>query len=147
MKVILQRDVARLGKRNSIVTVPDGYALNKLVPQGLALPATPEAIKRLETVKKEVSAHTASTNEAILASLEAIKQAGGVQIAVTSNAQGHLFKAVHEAEIATAMAALGHVVDGACINIPVPIKSLGIHAVEVLVDGRPRPLTVEIISA
>ncbi len=147
MKVILQRDVARLGKRHTIVTVPDGYALNKLVPQGLALPATPEAIKRLETVKKEVTAHKTVVHETIMASLEAVKKAGGVTVSAPSNAQGHLFKAVHESEIVAALKALGHHIDPASLRISEPIKSLGEHTVSVVVGGQPHPLTVIIVSA
>ena len=36
MKVILLRDVAKLGRRFAVVEVPDGFALNQLIPKGMA---------------------------------------------------------------------------------------------------------------
>ena len=49
MKVILLKDVAKIGRRFEIKEVPDGYALNKLIPKNMAQFATPENIKRIET--------------------------------------------------------------------------------------------------
>jgi ribosomal protein L9 len=52
MKVILLRDVAKIGKRFAIVDVPDGYALNKLIPSKDAEPATTNNIKRINQLKE-----------------------------------------------------------------------------------------------
>ena len=47
MKVILLKDVAKIGRRHEVAEVPDGYALNMLIPKGLAKAGTPENIKKL----------------------------------------------------------------------------------------------------
>lgn len=41
MQVILQKDVQGTGKAGEIVKVSDGFARNRLIPQGLAIEATP----------------------------------------------------------------------------------------------------------
>ena len=53
MKVIFLKDVPRVGKRNDIKEVNDGYAVNFLFPRKLAEMATPSAINELEKRKKE----------------------------------------------------------------------------------------------
>jgi len=47
MKVILMTDVKALGRRGAVVNVSDGYALNFLFPQNLAVQATAQAIQRM----------------------------------------------------------------------------------------------------
>ena len=44
MKVILKSDVSKLGKAGELLTVSDGHARNFLIPQGLAIEATPGKI-------------------------------------------------------------------------------------------------------
>ena len=48
MKIILKKDVEKLGFKNEIVSVKDGYARNFLIPKGLAILATESARKILE---------------------------------------------------------------------------------------------------
>ena len=58
MRVILLQDIEKLGKKYDTKEVADGYARNFLIPQGLAKPATEEALIWLET-KKEIEAKKA----------------------------------------------------------------------------------------
>ena len=48
MQILLIRDVAQLGHAGDVKKVADGYARNFLLPRGLAVPATPGAIKQVE---------------------------------------------------------------------------------------------------
>ena len=52
MKVILLKDVENVGKMFEIKTVKNGYARNFLIPEGLAKPATREAVKWVEMQKE-----------------------------------------------------------------------------------------------
>ena len=53
MKVILQKDIIKKGKKNQIVDVAAGYAQNFLFPNDYALPATPQNIKRLKSILEQ----------------------------------------------------------------------------------------------
>ena len=52
MKVILLKDVPRIGRKFDVKDVPDGHALNFLIPRKLALRGTPDAIARIEKERK-----------------------------------------------------------------------------------------------
>ncbi len=53
MEVILKQDMPGLGDRNDIVKVKSGYGRNFLIPQGMAVVATPSAIKAHEEIMKQ----------------------------------------------------------------------------------------------
>ncbi len=59
MKVILTRDLPNLGQVGQVKTVNDGYARNYLIPQGLAMLATPGNMKQIDTLKKTEEKRTA----------------------------------------------------------------------------------------
>lgn len=61
MKVLLIKDVYKLGRAGDIKKVADGYGRNYLIPQGLALPATANSIKLAEAI-----GHKASEKRAVL---------------------------------------------------------------------------------
>lgn len=145
MKVILLRDVARLGKRFSVVEVPDGFALNKLIPQGQAQPATPENLKRVQARNKEVAAHQAADEAGLRAALKALAEQP-VTIMVEANAQGHLFQAVKPEAIARAAAAAGHPIEIGALQIATPIKSLGEHTVGVKAGGVSGSFTINVVN-
>ena len=52
MKVVLRADVDGLGYKGDIVSISDGYAQNKLIPQGLAFKATAGAEKEAEKMRQ-----------------------------------------------------------------------------------------------
>ncbi|MBI5970770.1 MAG: 50S ribosomal protein L9, partial [Deltaproteobacteria bacterium] len=51
MNLILKKDVSNLGRFGAQVRVAEGYARNYLIPQGLAVPVTPAAIKQFAAEK------------------------------------------------------------------------------------------------
>ena len=61
MKVLLKRDVTKLGKAGVVKNVADGYGRNYLIPQGLATLATPGALKQAETLAKAEQKRQAAT--------------------------------------------------------------------------------------
>lgn len=134
MKVILLQDVAKIGKRFSVVEIPDGYALNQLIPKKMAQPATPVNLKKI----LQRQALTAASKEAGKSRFETAKAqliATPITISVEANEQGHLFKAIHEADIAEAAIAAGVAVDKAMFKIQTSIKELGEHTVELVSEG------------
>ncbi len=63
MKVLLIKDVYKLGRAGDVKRVADGYGRNYLVPQGLAVLATPGALKQAEHIRSQANAKRAILNQ------------------------------------------------------------------------------------
>ena len=104
MEIILKQDVINLGYKDDIVTVKNGYANNYLLPQGLAIIATPANKKMLaETLRQR-----AFKEEKIRKDAETLKAAldgKNVRIAAKVGENGQLFGAVNNIQIADALKA------------------------------------------
>lgn len=134
MKVILLKDVPRIGRKLEVKEVPDGHALNYLLPRKLAERATPTAIARLEAEQKNVEAVNASAREGLKKIASALRETPP-SITVDANEQGGLFRAVHASDVALALKALGHSFPEENILIDTPIKALGNHQITLSVGG------------
>lgn len=131
MKVILTQDVPKVGKRFDVKEVSSGYALNLLIPQGRAITATADALKRVEIEKKKADGER-MVQEELLA--KNIKDLESVTLTVTgkANAKGNLFAGLHTEEIAAELQKqAGLSVSPSFIQIEHPIKEVGEHAIEV----------------
>ncbi len=143
MKVILLQDVAKLGRRHSVVEVPDGRALNQLMPRKLAVPATPENLKRIEAQ----FAHDATTAKAAESRfIAACKQLKDVTllVTVTANKEGHLFQAVKPSEVVAAAGVQGVVLEDSEVSFAAPIKMTGEHTVTLVHGDHHTPLSIEV---
>jgi large subunit ribosomal protein L9 len=129
MKVILLRDVARIGRRYEVKEVPSGHALNFLIPRKLVEPATPENLKRVEAQRKKQETTVVLEAEHFDEALEKLKELK-VSITAEANEQGHLFKGVKVEDIARALQSEGLQVDVRHINLPHPLKAVGPHEIE-----------------
>ena len=63
MKVMLIKDVYKLGRAGDVKKVADGYGRNFLVPQGLAVLATPGALKQVERIRAQAEIRRTAQNE------------------------------------------------------------------------------------
>lgn len=129
MKVILLQDIARIGKRFEIKNVPDGHALNFLIPKKLAEPATSENVKRLEKQQARVQESATATTQAFTEMLERIT-GQKIIMPVEANEQGHLFSGVKAEDIAAHLSHEYGQVPTEHVHIAVPLKELGDHQVE-----------------
>ncbi len=143
MKVILMRDVAKLGKRFSIAEVPDGYALNKLIPSGMAQAATAENVKKITSQKEKQTANKISEVSEFIEAVKALKEKP-VEIKVEANAQDHLFKSVKASDIAQALASAGHAIPVVAIKLEEPIKALGEFQIPVVMGAEHDVITIVI---
>lgn len=128
MKVILLQDVAKIGRRHSVVEVPDGYALNQLIPKRLAAPATPHNLKQIERKQAEASAAKAAGATRFADAIAALT-AHKLTISVDANDKNHLFQAVHEQEIVKAAKEAGVHIEVGMVQIATPIKETGEHLI------------------
>lgn len=146
MKVVLTHDVGRLGHKNTIVDVSDGYARNYLFPRNLATPATKGARKALDVIRKidERKEHRLRGKASSLA--EAL---GGLVLVIRAKTgeRGRLYGSITARDVAQALhAEHGIEVDRRRIRLHDPIKSLGTHSVPItLANGAEVRLSIEII--
>jgi large subunit ribosomal protein L9 len=63
MKVLLLKDVYKLGRAGDVKRVADGYGRNYLLPQGMAILATPEALKMSERIRENANVQRAIVNQ------------------------------------------------------------------------------------
>ena len=131
MKVILQKEVEKLGTPGDVVDVADGYARNYLVPLGLAVRATKGGVRHVDSLKR---AHAVRVNKA-KADAEALAQRlMGVPVRVKARVgeEGKLFGSVTASEVAAEIEAQAGVkVDRHDVHLEEPIRSVGVHDVKV----------------
>ena len=116
MKIILKKDVANLGYALDVVEVKTGYAVNYLVPQGIASVATASALKQLEETKRQ-KAHKEAKLIADAEALAAKVSAVSVKVAAKVSESGKIYGSITSAQLAEALAAAGVEVDKKDITI------------------------------
>lgn len=144
MKVILLRDVAKIGRRHQVVEVPDGFAQNKLIPMRDAEPATVAAIKRLKDKALKSGAHKSAEEAALSAVVDAVILSP-LCITMEANAQGHLFQSVHKSEVLAAAKVRQLSLPAAYLTVPV-IKEIGVHNVFVQIGTTVRELPIKVLA-
>lgn len=130
MKVILLQDVARIGRRFEVKDVPDGHALNFLIPRNMAELATPENLKRVQARAAKQETDHANREEAFDAALAKLSETQ-VTLSAEANDQGHLFKGIKPADIVSALEAHSVTLTEDQIELPRPIKEVGTHTIVV----------------
>jgi len=124
MKVIFLKDVAK-GKRGEIKEVADGYARNFLFPEGMALPATPSAIKEARLLLDKKVEHQARQQEEqgkIAQELEGKE----LYFKAKAGAKGRLHGAITSANIAEELSRLtGLEIDKKRVEMEEPLHHLG----------------------
>lgn len=130
MRVVLKEDIEKLGRRGDVVKVADGFARNFLLPKGKALTATDGNLKRIEQEKRRYLVHAAKEKEAMEAVARRIE---GISLTLVRKVGEHdvLYGSATAADIAEALEKEGVAIDRRRIQLPEPIKSLGIYAVPV----------------
>ena len=125
MKVILTRDVKGVGRMHDEVVAADGYALNYLIPQKMAIPATQSALKEAE-VRRTQRVEQAALDAALVAQNIASLADARVVIKMKANEKGHLYDAVGESEIKKALQEQAHIeLPDGVIKLEKPIKEIG----------------------
>ncbi len=130
MKVLLIKDVKSLGKAGEIKEVKDGYGKNFLVAKGLAKVATEEVIREWEQEQKR----KAEEEAAEIARLEELKnRLESTQIVIRKKlgANGSLFGAITNSEIAESLKKEGIKIDKKQIHIDGAIKATGVYEADI----------------
>ncbi|MCA1838750.1 MAG: 50S ribosomal protein L9 [Actinobacteria bacterium] len=146
MKVILNSDVEKLGRKGDLVEVAAGYARNFLLPRNLAITASRGAVKEADSMRRSRDEKD-KKERAVFEQLA--ERLGSVALKVEARAGvgGHLFGSVTSGDLAEEVTRLlGEDIDRKKITVNQPIKSLGTHTFsihlhrDVVVQG-----TVEVV--
>lgn len=127
MEIILKQDVNKLGQKDDIVNVKDGYGRNYLIPRGFAVAATPSAKK----MHQENLRQRAHKEEKIRIEAQALaEKMTGVKLVVgaKTSSSGKIFGSVNTIQIAESLKEKGFEVDRRSITLPEDqIKEVGIY--------------------
>lgn len=132
LELLLLQDVAKLGRKGSIVKVKAGYGRNYLIPQHIATLVTKANLHFLEIEKKKGLAKELSRKDDFKKVAESLEMTA-CTIEAKSNEEGHLFGSVNYAMIHESFKKLGFEINEESIILEdpnlYPIKRLGIFSV------------------
>ncbi len=131
MKVLLKRNIAKLGKIGDVVTVKPGFARNYLLPQDLAVQPTPGNIKAVEEEKQRYLEQLAKERAELQLKAKAV-DGREVTIPARANEEGHLYGSIGPAQIASALAEGGVFVEPSNIILDNAIRQLDKYDVRVV---------------
>jgi large subunit ribosomal protein L9 len=132
VKVILTKDVAKLGKSGEMKVVADGYATNFLIPHELAVPAAGGAYRAWQhdiASREEKRKREREEAEIYARRIESTTLTMGVKV----GEGGKLYGSITTKDIADALARRGIEIDRHKIELDDPLKSLGTYKVAVKV--------------
>jgi large subunit ribosomal protein L9 len=130
MKVILKKDVDKVGKAMEVITVADGFARNFLLPTELAVVATAGNIGTLEAARKlEAKREEKKLKEARQLAKKIEKVPCTITAAVAEEEK--LFGSVTAGDIADFLKKEGFEIERSAIELAEPIKQLGVYTVDV----------------
>jgi len=133
MKVLLRRNVAKLGKIGEVVEVKPGYARNYLLPQQIAVEPTQANLRAIEIQKQQYLQELARVKADLQARADLIN-GREITLSVRANEEGHLYGSVGPAQVAAALAEQGAVIEPENIVLDAPIRQVGKYDIEVRFD-------------
>jgi large subunit ribosomal protein L9 len=147
MKVVLIKDVAKLGQKGEVAEVSKGYGVNYLIPQGLAEPGTRDAIQKARIASKQKKEKKEEAQEKVSSIANKVNKKK-VQIEANGAKGGRLYASLSAHEVSD-MLAKKWGVNKETIEIDVslaqPIKEAGKYPLDVSISGGEEKRQVEIV--
>lgn len=145
MKVLLIKDVARLGQKNTLHEVSDSYAVNVLIRQGLGVRATPDLEKRIIADKSKKESDKKIKESIFLTAVAKISSP--LVIKAKSDKDGHLFGSINEEVIVDAIFKdIKLSLNKKQILIGEPIKKLGEYKVKLAQSNDIKEIIIKVIN-
>jgi large subunit ribosomal protein L9 len=136
MKIILLKDIAKVGRKFEVKNVSDGLALNKLIPRGDAVQATAGNIRMVEDKNKKSLMEVTQMQGTIAKAIAGLKDKK-LEIIGKTNELGHLFAGVHKEQIIEEFKkATGLTLNDDSFELDKPIKEIGAHKLKVAVGDK-----------
>jgi large subunit ribosomal protein L9 len=146
MKVILLKNVPKIGRRLQVINVADGFAMNSLFPQKLAELATDDAVVRADKLRSYEEAEKQVREDLLLKNLQSFEGIT-VHAAGKANDQGHLFAGIHKEQLVPLLKEEAKIdIDPEYILLDKPLKEVGDHKVKVKVQDKTAEFTVVIAA-
>jgi len=145
VKVILTKDVDKLGKSGDMKSVADGFATNFLIPRNLAVPAAGGAYRAWQhdiASREDKRARERSEAEVTANRIASTTLTMGVKVGDA----GKLYGSIGGKEIAEALARRGIVVDRHKVELDEPLKSLGTYKVAIKVFSGMTPEVTVVVE-
>jgi large subunit ribosomal protein L9 len=145
VKVILTKDVEKLGKSGDMKTVADGFATNFLIPQKLAVPAAGGAYRAWQhdiASREDKRARERTDAEVTANRIASTTLTMGVKVGDA----GKLYGSIGSKEIAEALGRRGIVVDRHKVELEEPLKSLGTYKVAIKVFAGMTPEVTVVVE-
>lgn len=130
VELLLIQSVENVGEQGDVVAVKPGYAMNYLLPQGLATIATDHHKRMVEKHKAKLL----SIQKARLASLRTLAaelKQQSLTIEANANEEGHLYGSVGATEIVNALKKAGITIAIDQVRLEGPLKELGLYTVKI----------------
>ncbi len=125
MEIILLQDVKKLGQKDDLVHVKDGYGRNYLIPRGFAIAATASA-KKMHAENLKQRAHKEEKIKAEAEELAAKMADLKLVVGAKTSSSGKIFGSVNTIQIAEALREKGYDIDRKSISLPEDqIKEIG----------------------
>lgn len=138
MKIVLRKDVEKLGEAGSVQNVSGGYARNFLIPQGMAVYATDGELK-VAAHNQAVKDRKIERQERELQSLADKLQGLALSFEARASESGQLFGSIGSADIAEQIKEkTGEEIDRRKVELSDPIRTLGDHTVSIHLVGKLR---------
>ena len=132
MEVLLKKDIDRLGNKDEIVTVKNGFGRNYLIPKGIAVLAT-ESVKKMhaETLKQRAHKDNQLKEEASKIYEKMVKKTFQVPVKIGEN--GKIFGSITNIQLADSLEKAGFKIERKNITLPSGnLKSIGKFEAEVV---------------
>jgi large subunit ribosomal protein L9 len=131
LKVILTKDVEKIGSFGEVINVKDGFAKNFLIPTGMAILSTPGNLKQVDLIKKsKVKVEAKSVKEAN----EIAEQLNGLKLLfkVKSSSEGKMYGSITNKDIADKILSFKKIeVDRKKIELEESIKEIGSYEIDI----------------
>jgi large subunit ribosomal protein L9 len=125
MEIILLQDVNKLGQKDDLVHVKDGYGRNFLIPRGYAVAATPSA-RKMHAENLRQRAHKEEKIKAVAQEIASKMEGLKVTVGAKTSASGKIFGSVNTIQLAEALKEKGFDIDRKSISLPEDqIKEVG----------------------
>jgi large subunit ribosomal protein L9 len=129
MKVLLIQDVENLGQAGEVQDVATGYGRNYLIPQGMAVLATPGELKKADLHRRRAAERRQRLADEMAALAESVRQTS-LLFHAKAGETGRLYGSVTSSDVAEKLAeAVGQEIDRRRITMEGPIKDIGTHTV------------------